>query len=35
MKIALVVIGVLLLIGLGTVGWAAGARNSLVTERES
>src|ERR1700736_2574473 len=35
MKIALIVIGVLLLIGLGTVGWAAGARNSLVTERES
>jgi LemA protein len=35
MKIALVVIGVLVLIGLGVFGWAAGARNTLVTERES
>ena len=35
MKIALIVIGVLLLIGLGTLGWAMGARNTLVTERES
>jgi LemA protein len=35
MKLALIVVGVLLLIGLGTVGWAAGARNSLVTEREA
>ena len=35
MKIALIVIGVLLLIGLGTLGWAMGARNALVTERES
>ena len=35
MKIALVVIGVLVLIGLVTFGWAMGARNTLVTERES
>jgi LemA protein len=35
MKITLVVIGVLVLIALVTVGWAAGARNTLVTERES
>jgi LemA protein len=35
MKIALIVIGVLLLIGLGILGWAMGARNTLVTERES
>src|SRR3984893_10864923 len=35
MKIALIVIGVLLLIGLGTLGWAMGARNTLVVERES
>jgi LemA protein len=35
MKIALVVIGLLVLIGLGVLGWAAGARNTLVTERES
>ena len=35
MKIALVVIGVLVLIGLVTFGWAIGARNTLVTERES
>ena len=35
MKFALVIIGVLVLIGLGIFGWAAGARNTLVTERES
>src|ERR1700722_13114124 len=35
MKIALVIVGVLMLIGLGIFGWAAGARNTLVTERES
>jgi LemA protein len=35
MKFALVIIGVLILIALGIVGWAAGARNTLVTERES
>src|ERR1700756_1272544 len=35
MKFALVIVGVLILIGLGIVGWAAGARNTLVTERES
>jgi len=35
MKFALVIIGVLILIALGTFGWAAGARNTLVTERES
>src|ERR1700682_1563719 len=35
MKIALVVIGVLVLIALGIFGWAAGARNTLVTEREA
>lgn len=35
MKIAIVVIVVLALIGLGIIGWAAGARNTLVTEREA
>jgi LemA protein len=35
MKFALVIIGVLILIALGVFGWAAGARNTLVTERES
>jgi LemA protein len=35
MKIALVVIGVLVLVALGVLGWAMGARNTLVTERES
>ena len=35
MKFALVIVGVLILIGLAIVGWAAGARNTLVTERES
>jgi LemA protein len=35
MKTALIVIGVLLLIGLGLVSWATGARNTLVTEREA
>src|SRR5260370_6752367 len=34
MKIALVVIGLLVLFGLGIFGWAMGARNTLVTERE-
>src|SRR5450432_854010 len=35
MKIALVIVGVLVLVGLGVLGWAMGARNGLVTERES
>src|SRR6267378_5110702 len=35
MKIALVVIGLLVLVGLGVLGCAAGARNTLVTEREA
>jgi LemA protein len=35
MKIALIVIGVLLLLGLGMFGWAMGARNTLVTQREA
>ena len=35
MKIALVVIGVLVLIALGVFGWAMGSRNTLVTEREA
>ena len=35
MKVALVVIGVLLLGLLGVFGWAMGAKNTLVTERES
>jgi LemA protein len=35
MKIALVVIGVLVLMALGVFGWAMGSRNTLVTERES
>src|SRR6201997_39910 len=35
MKIALVIVGVLVLVGLGILGWAMGARNGLVTEREA
>jgi LemA protein len=35
MKVALIVIGVVLLVALGVFGWAMGARNTLVTERES
>src|SRR5271170_5037365 len=35
MKIALVVIAVILLVALGVFGWAAGSRNTLVTEREA
>jgi len=35
MKIALIVIGVIVLIALGTFGWAVGAKNTLVTEREA
>src|SRR5450631_2663107 len=35
MKVALVVVGVLVLIALGVFGWAMGARNELVTEREA
>src|SRR3954470_10612502 len=35
MKVALVVIGVLVLAALGTLGWAMGSRNTLVTEREA
>jgi LemA protein len=35
MKVALVVLGVLVLIALGVFGWAAGSRNTLVTEREA
>jgi LemA protein len=35
MKIALVVIGVIILGVLATFGWAMGSRNTLVTERES
>ena len=35
MKIGLAVIGVLILIALLIFGWAMGARNSLVTEREA
>jgi len=35
MKFAIIIIGVLVLIALGVFGWAAGARNTLVTERES
>jgi LemA protein len=35
MKIALVVIGVIVLAALGVFGWAAGSRNTLVTEREA
>jgi LemA protein len=35
MKVAIVIVGVLVLIALGIFGWAAGARNTLVTERES
>jgi LemA protein len=35
MKVALIVIGVIVLAVLGTVGWAMGSRNTLVTEREA
>jgi LemA protein len=35
MKIALIVIAVLVLGALGVFGWAAGSRNTLVTEREA
>ena len=35
MKVALIVIGVLVLAALGVFGWAAGSRNTLVTEREA
>jgi LemA protein len=35
MKVALVVIGLLVLFGLGIFGWAMGAKNTLVTEREA
>jgi len=35
MKVALIVIGVIVLGVLGVFGWAMGARNSLVTERET
>jgi len=35
MKIALIVIGIVVLLALGVFGWAMGARNTLVTERES
>ncbi len=35
MKIALVVIGVIVLAALGVFGWAMGSYNTLVTEREA
>ena len=35
MKAALIVIVVVVLVALGVLGWAAGARNTLVTEREA
>jgi LemA protein len=35
MKVALIVIGVLVLSVLCVLGWAAGSRNTLVTEREA
>src|SRR6202046_5969348 len=35
MKIALVVIGVIVLAVLAVFGWAMGAKNQLVTEREA
>jgi LemA protein len=35
MKVALIVLGVLVLIVLCVFGWAAGSRNTLVTEREA
>ena len=35
MKIGLIVIGVLVLSVLAVFGWAAGSRNTLVTEREA
>jgi LemA protein len=35
MKIALVVVGLVVVLALGIFGWAMGEKNSLVTERES
>ena len=35
MKVALVVIVIVVVAILGVLGWAAGSRNSLVTEREA
>ena len=35
MKIALIVVAIVVLVALGIFGWAMGARNTLVTERES
>src|SRR5271168_4090880 len=35
MKIALVIVGIIVLVALGVFGWAMGARNGLVTEREA
>ena len=35
MKIGLIVIAILVLSALGVFGWAAGSRNTLVTEREA
>lgn len=35
MKVGLMVVGVIVLIALGIFGWAMGARNKLVTEREA
>jgi len=35
MKIVLVIVGIVVLLALGVFGWAMGARNGLVTEREA
>src|SRR5579863_1611848 len=35
MKVALIVIGIVVLIVLGVFGWAMGSKNTLVTERET
>src|SRR5579863_1560620 len=35
MKVALIVIGIVVLIVLGVFGWAMGSKNQLVTEREA
>src|SRR5271163_583533 len=35
MKVALIVIGLVVVVALGVFGWAMGSRNTLVTERES
>jgi LemA protein len=35
MKVALIVIGLVVVVAIGVFGWAMGSRNTLVTDRES